>query len=118
MARDLPHHSPERAHRYSIRTDVRYRQAGHRDWHDGCTENISRTGILIRTRHPIAPPTSIEILLALPAELGGDAGRPVIGRGRVVRAELSADRDADATVAAFIAEYAPTYAADNDPRRI
>jgi hypothetical protein len=118
MARDLPDHSRDRPLRYAIRTDVRYRQAGHRDWHDGCTENISRSGILIRTRHMLALSTRIEVLLALPVELGGQGGTPVIGHGRVVRAEPPANDDADATLAAFIAEYVATYAADDDPRRI
>jgi hypothetical protein len=117
MAHELLHHSRDRAPRYPIRTDVCYREAGHRDWHNGCTENISRTGVLIRARHLIAPHTPIEILLALPPEVGGQAGAPMIGRGRVVRAEPPSSHDADATVAAFIVEYVATYA-DNDPRRI
>jgi hypothetical protein len=118
MLRRLPHHSRDRARRYARRTDVRYRQAGHGDWHDGRTENISRTGVLIRARHLIAPQTPIEVQLVLPPELGGYAGAPVIGRGRVVRAEPPTDPDTNATVAAFIAEYVATSVADNDPRRI
>ena len=117
----MPHQQPLcsrlRAPRYPVRTDVRYRQAGQRDWHVGRTENISRNGVLIRARHLIARHTPIEVLLALPPELGGTPGMPVMGRGRVVRTEPPA-AGADAAVAAFIAEYVPTWAPGNDPRRI
>jgi hypothetical protein len=117
MLRNLPNHSRDRARRYATRTDVRDRH-GHGGWHEDRTENISRCGILIRTRRLVAPHTPIEIQLALPPELGGQAGIPVTGRGRVVRAEPPTDHNTDATAATFIAGYAPTHVADNHPRRI
>ena len=118
MPYHLPFSSHSRAPRYAIRTDVRFRQAGQRDWHIGSTENISRNGVLIRARHVIARHMPIEILLALPPELGGAPDVPMVGRGRVVRTEPPSAIDADATVAAFIAEYVPFCMPDHDPRRI
>ncbi|MCU1381416.1 MAG: hypothetical protein JWL71_113 [Acidobacteria bacterium] len=118
MNRDLREASGDRERRYPIRVDVRYRHAGDREWHCGRTENISRSGILIRARHLLAPHTPIEVLLSLPPELGGAADAPVIGRGRVVRADAPDGDGAQATVAAIVAEYAATYVAGNDPRRI
>jgi hypothetical protein len=118
MTHLLPSPARQRAPRYPVRTDVRYRQVGERDWHDGRTENISRNGVLIRTRHMIARHVPIEVLLALPPELGGAPGIPVMGRGRVVRTEPPSDAGAEAAVAAFIAEYIPTYVPGDDPRRI
>jgi hypothetical protein len=114
----MPEPFSAREPRYPIRIDIRYRRAGHRDWFHGCTENISRTGVLIRTRHSIAPHTPIEIMLALPRELGGDQQAASIGRGRVVRSEPTADIEAEAMVAAVIGEYIAAYVPSDDPRRI
>jgi len=66
--------------------------------------------------------TPIEMLLALPAEVGGgDEAATVICRGRVVRTEPGAgddDDDARPAVAATIAGYRLAHSQGNDPRRI
>ena len=126
MTRDMRESFSTRERRYPIRIDVRYRLCGDRDWCVGRTENISRRGILIRTGSVTIPPlTRIEILLALPPEVGGAPGTPVIGRGLVVRTEPAQHEAADAAMAATIVEYvAPILeyvaasVADADPRRI
>jgi hypothetical protein len=43
------------------------------EWRDGHTENISRSGVLFHTDRLMPPHTRIEMLLALLAEVGGDA---------------------------------------------
>jgi hypothetical protein len=119
MPRDLGEPLSTRERRYTVRIEVRYRHSGDRDWHIGFTENISRGGILIRTRGVTMPPlTAIDVFLALPPEVGGAAGMPVIGRGFVVRIEPPRHDTADAAVAATIVHYVAAYVPDADPRRI
>jgi hypothetical protein len=119
MPRDIGEPFSTRERRYPIRIDVRYRHSGDRHWHIGFTENISRGGILIRTRGATMPPlTAIDVFLALPPEVGGADGMPVIGRGFVVRLELPRQGSEDAAVAATIVQYVAAYVPDTDPRRI
>jgi hypothetical protein len=107
-----------RAERHPVRIPVRYRPSGARQWFDGRTENISRSGILIRTRDSVPVATTLEMLLALPVELGGVPDVPVIYTGRVVRTEPATDRHCDLRFAATIAGYEPTHPVLDDPRRI
>jgi hypothetical protein len=112
-----------RAQRFEIRVPVKYRPSGATAWRDGRTENISRSGVLFRTDQLISPKTRIEVLMALPEEVGGRAGT-VICLGRVVRTEPPKPDDPRPAVAATIAGYrAPNssnHLADpqTDPRRI
>jgi hypothetical protein len=107
-----------RAARYRLNLPIRYRTADAPDWRDGRTENISRSGILIRTGTPLPPWTPIEMLLALPAEVGG-RGQPVICRGRVVRAEpAGANGRRQPAMAATIAAVTYIQPPNADPRRI
>jgi len=66
--------------------------------------------------------TPIEMLLALPAEVGGgEDAATVICRGRIVRTELPKGAENDderPAVAATIAGYRLAHAQGNDPRRI
>jgi hypothetical protein len=107
-----------RAPRYPIDLPIQYRLADAPEWHEGRTENISRTGVLIRTAAPLPPRTSIDLLLALPAEVGG-RGVPVICRGRVVRTEpADAHGQRQPTMAATLVAVRPVQPQDADPRRI
>ena len=113
-----PRAPAHRARRYEIDLPIRYRTADAPGWHEGRTENISRTGILIRTTAPLPPRTPIDMLLALPAEVGG-RGVPVICRGRVVRAEpAGAHGQHQPTMAATIVAVRYVQPPDSDPRRI
>ena len=49
--------SPEipRAQRYEIGTVIRFRVRGEREWHEGQTENISVSGLLIRSGRALTP---------------------------------------------------------------
>jgi hypothetical protein len=111
-----------RAPRYRLRIPLRYRSAGESQWREGRTENISRSGVLFRADRLMPPQTRIEIVLALPAEVGGgDDAATVICRGRIVRTELrpgDAENDAGPIVAATIAGYRIAHSQGNDPRRI
>jgi PilZ domain len=122
MESDPTNPASTRAPRYRLRIPLRYRPSGDHQWRDGDTENISRSGVLFRTDHLMPPQTAIEMLLALPAEVGGsDESATVICRGRIVRTESAAGNDhgdGRAAVAATIAGYRLAHSQGNDPRRI
>jgi hypothetical protein len=96
---------------------MRYRAAGESAWRAGYTENISRSGVLFRTSDAVPPRTPIEILLALPVEVGG-SNDTVLCRGRVVRMEPPAAGEPQPAVAASITAHRPAHFQGNDPRRI
>jgi hypothetical protein len=77
--------NPRRAHRYEIRTDIRFRPIAVKNWHIGETENISDTGMLVRALEAVPINTPIQLELYTPAPLSGVAQMPVICNGRVVR---------------------------------
>ena len=96
---------------------MRFRPSGDGQWRDAHTENISRSGVLFRTADVILGATHIEMLMALPAEVGGQ-NATVLCRGRIVRTEPPRDDDQQPAVAATIAGYRPMHVQGSDPRRI
>jgi hypothetical protein len=74
-----------RARRYEIGTSIRFRARGEREWHEGLTENISISGMLIRTARSLDPKTAIEMRFFLPVELDGECAAEVFCRGFVIR---------------------------------
>jgi hypothetical protein len=91
-----------RARRYEIGTPIRYRVRGEREWREGVTENISISGVLIRTSHALEPNTSIEMKFLLPVELEGEFAAEVFCRGLVVRSSHHPAPAGAATIAARI----------------
>ena len=117
MAHEIPRKHPPRARRYPIRLTMRFRSSGHGQWRDARTENISRSGVLFRTADLMPRATHIEMLMALPVEVGGE-NATVICRGRIVRTEPPRDDDPRPAVAATIAGYRFVHVQGSDPRRI
>jgi hypothetical protein len=74
-----------RAQRYEIGTAIRFRVRGEREWHEGLTENISVSGLLIRSERALDPRTAIEMRFFLPVELDGECAAEVFCRGFVIR---------------------------------
>ena len=97
---------------------MRYRLAGELHWYDAQTENISRSGVLFRTSQPMPRLTAIEMMLALPREVGGGEDATVICRGRVVRAQPAHANDRRPAIAATIVGFRLAHVQGNDPRRI
>lgn len=97
-ARDRP-----RAARFNLRIPIRYRASGEVDWGEGTTENISRSGVLFRTKHLLDVGTSVDMSFVLPIEMGGEARAEVSCRGRIVRTQPNTG--ARAGLAATIASY-------------
>ena len=76
-----------RARRFDVRAPVRYRTDATETWHTGETKNVSRSGVLLRTEEPIDLDMPIELILDLPAIVGGEPAATVVCRGRVVRVD-------------------------------
>lgn len=74
----------DRAHRFAIRTTVRYRFRSERAWFGGVTENISSSGVLFRGEQPCVPGTKIEMSLTLPGLQSGGAATKVSCQAVVV----------------------------------
>jgi hypothetical protein len=91
-----------RARRYEIGTAIRYRVRGERAWHDGVTENISISGVLMRSFRPLDPKTAVEMRFVLPVELDGERAAEVFCRGFVIRSSTCRIPAGAFTVAARI----------------
>lgn len=74
-----------RARRYEIATSIHYHVGGANVWREGVLENISVSGVLLRTDQPVEVNTQIEMRFVLPVELIGERAAEVICRGVVVR---------------------------------
>jgi hypothetical protein len=91
--------SPRRAHRYEIRTDVRFRPVAVLNWQLGQTENISDTGLLVRSPEPLPVNTPIQLELYAPIPLSGVSSAPLICIGRVVRSMREGDANGEVRIA-------------------
>jgi PAS domain S-box-containing protein len=76
---------PARAQRFQLHLPLRYRRLGENSWHEGKTENISRSGMLFQADEPLQPSALLEINLVLPPEIAGLSATEVVCRGEVVR---------------------------------
>ncbi len=77
--------SPSRAQRFQLHLPLRYRRLGEKQWHEGTTENISRSGLFFNSEELLQPSVQLEINLVLPAEIAGLSATEVVCRGEVVR---------------------------------
>jgi hypothetical protein len=82
-----------RASRFPLRLSVRYRSLGDPQWHEGKTENISRSGALFRAEESVDVDEEVEIRLALPVAAPGSRSPQVFRRGRVVRTVSPSDNE-------------------------
>ena len=74
-----------RAQRFKLRVPLRYRLGGQNTWHDGTTENISRSGVFFRASERLRGGEQLEINLVLPPEISGLSAVEVVCRGEIVR---------------------------------
>ena len=90
-----------RAPRVSFDLPMRYRVLGEARWHDGRTENISRSGILFRTEEIVDVDARVEMRFVLPLVPPPPA---IFCRGRIVRT-VSGGNAHHTGVAATISRY-------------
>jgi PilZ domain-containing protein len=108
---------PPRATRHMLQVPLRFRPAGHAEWRDGLSENISQSGVLFRSDRGVTPQTEIELLLTLGSGKNVEGAATLLCRGRVVRIEPGRVDDPRTGIAATIA-CRQAYFQGNDPRRI
>jgi len=96
---------PSRAQRFQLHLPLRYRRLGEKTWHDGQTENISRSGMLFQADQSLQPSVQLEINLVLPAEIAGLSATEVVCRGEIVRAIKTNGGNEGLALAARILQY-------------
>jgi hypothetical protein len=74
-----------RAPRFAVDLPVRYRAAADADWQEAVTENISRSGVLLRAPRQLRPRTAIELVIKVPSPVPGAPPEDVTCLGDVVR---------------------------------
>lgn len=84
----------ERPIRFELGLPVQFRPVGASEWIEGTSRDISRSGLLFRSEHPVPLGTELEVIIAMPRELTGSRAVQVICTGRVVR-QLSTAAEAD-----------------------
>jgi len=115
MELDSKHPPAPRAPRYPIRMPLKYRSSGTAEWWEGQTENISRSGVLFRTDHPMPLQTPVDVLMSIPDEVGDAGSGMVVCNGRVVRTEPPQPSDPRLAVAITIASYHLAHSSGSDP---
>jgi hypothetical protein len=105
-----------RAPRYTLPITVLYRTRGDKDWLEGRTENISKSGVLVRADRPMPLQAQIEMLLTIPADLPSPFTGTAICRGRIVRSVEPSALENRPAFAVTIVEYETSNLMD--PRRI
>src|SRR5258708_20632656 len=101
-AKEVP---PTRAQRFQLHLPLRYRRLGETVWHEGATENISRSGMLFQADEVLQPSSQLEINLVLPTEIAGLSATEVVCRGEVVRTVENHGTTLSPALAARILQY-------------
>ena len=110
---NAPRYVP-RAPRVSVPSWILYRPAGDERWREGRIENVSQSGVLFHGAEPVGLKTAVEIMMTMPAEVGGAVSGTSLGRGHIVRRGTERS-DARPTFAAAITRWEELQI---DPRRI
>jgi hypothetical protein len=76
---------PIRPQRVSLQVAVRYRSPGDESWKTGRTENISRTGVLVRAVRLLPLNAEVEVAVTVPAGIIPDLAGPIVCSGTVAR---------------------------------
>jgi hypothetical protein len=93
-----------RAHRFPINLLVLYRPPGVSEWRRGQTENVSDTGLLLRTNDPYDLNEAVELRMILPGGMMAPTPSEVRAKARIVR-EVSPSAEDSGGFAVMIDEY-------------
>jgi hypothetical protein len=64
---------------------VLFRVLGEEEWREAVTENVSRSGVLVRAEKALPERAAVEIRMALPSQIPGTRGANIICHAQVVR---------------------------------
>ena len=95
----------QRAQRFPIQTALRYRTAGRGEWREGTMLNISKSGVLFSTEHPVWPNTPVDLAFSLPAVRSRELPAQVVCNGLIARAISDPDSARVTALAARITRY-------------
>ena len=105
MTNKTQHQNAERARRFALHLPVYFRQPHSTTWLEGTTENISYTGVLFRSTHPLVPETSLELRLQLAIGPKLNNASEIRCRGAVVRVEPRSAAETPVALAVSISDY-------------
>ena len=74
-----------RPRRLTLQTPVRYRTKGLGRWHEGLTENLSHSGVLLHGPQQLSECTLVELILEMPEQISGQKNSMVLCQARIVR---------------------------------
>ncbi|MFZ0770122.1 MAG: ATP-binding protein [Candidatus Sulfotelmatobacter sp.] len=94
-----------RAPRFQLNLPLKYRCLDEEKWHEGETQNISRSGLLFQAEGLLQPNVQLEINLVLPSEIAGLSPTEVVCRGEIVRTVKAAEEEMPPALAAKILQY-------------
>lgn len=97
-----------RERRLRHQVNVQFRVAGSKNWLEGTTENISRSGVLFRSQDTFEEGSSLEVMFEMPKELTGEEPAQVICKGtvaRVTNGSTSQKQPASYLIACSVADY-------------
>lgn len=86
-------------------TEMRFRERGTREWLAGSAENISNSGVLFHTEHPVRENASIELILEMPKEITGQEHSTVLCSCTVVRTQAADEEGKPHAYAAVLWDY-------------
>ena len=95
----------ERAPRYEMQMDMRYRVGGEAEWHNARMENISRSGVLFRVGESLKVSELVEMRFMLPPGMAGKESAEVLCQGWVVRSSPPSADEKLHRMAAKILDY-------------
>ena len=84
---------------------LQFRIAGSKMWHEGTTENISRSGVLFRADETLPENARVEMVFEMPKELTGDEAAPVLCKGMVARVTESQKEPTVYHIACGVSDY-------------
>jgi hypothetical protein len=105
MSTKTLHQNAERARRFALHLPVYFRQPHSPAWLEGTTENISYTGVLFRSAHPLVPDTSLELRLQLAVGPKLSRASEIRCKGAVVRVEQTNAPENPVALAVSIRDY-------------
>jgi PilZ domain len=76
-----------RERRLRHRVSVLFCIPGSNEWIEGVTENISRSGVLLRSPSPLEVGSRLELIFEMPHELTGEDDARVVCEGSLLRVE-------------------------------
>jgi signal transduction histidine kinase len=98
-------HLPARLQRFPLQLPMRYRYAGAYQWYRGITENISCSGMLFRGPVSLDEMAPIEVRMALPRQITGEAAATMLCGGFIARVLQPAPSLEESRLAATFTTY-------------